>query len=840
MKIQLNDGWKLKDLPMDWGADRLGSVLNDPEGWMECGIPCDVHMPLIRYGRIKDPLLADYSFDSEWIEKRSWWFVKAFDVDQQAFESEVVELVLESLDSSSDIFLNGEWLGHHISAFYPFVRNVKSCLRPGKNVLCARVTTGLEAVRDQDLAELNWAVCTEATNGCPERGDMRRAFTRKPTYTVGWDWGPKAITCGIVKDVYLRCYNGVAIRDVHAYTTSIEGGTAFVTVDVTADQLHVYATRDADISVSLSYEGAVAARAELHDYLLTSGENYVSVKLEVPDARLWWPAGAGEQNLYAVDVQVNTRGGGDRWPTFKMGLRTVSLDISRQDPANRKFMLVINGVEIFCKGGDWIPSDSIYARVPEEKYRTLLTEAVGANFNMLRVWGGGTYEYDIFFRLCDELGIMLWFDFMFCCTTAPDHQEWFRREAELEVDYQTRRLSSHPCMVLWCGNNENHTIFNPEENPRWGIQPRYDKQFGLYVANVLCKRAVRRNCPEIPYWNSSPYGGELPNDENVGDVHHWHSCMMHEDVNRRIDPTAYDQVKARFVTEYGYPGPCAKSSIETYFDGHPVDRASNIWELHNNTFEKTTVNAGIQKHYLDHPEKLDLDGYLLYAGLTQSLMLGYSLEAIRFKNDCGGSLFWMYNDTWGEVGWTIIDYYLKRKISYYGVKRAFAPVKLSLREENGTIRLQGCNDTPETVRLEGVRVGYVSFDGRTDLTELRRFTLPPFTRLYLLECPLPDQDMTRGSFMVIPEPGPVEAVSLRTNDLRQLRLEPGEPEVVSVREVSGDLEVELVSPVFLHAVHVAGEWKCTDNYFDLLPNVKKTVRVQGAAGRDLTWKAIHV
>ena len=203
MKTLLNDGWKLKEAPLDWGRDKLAAVLGDPDGWMALDIPGPVQAPLIENGRIKDPVLADYCFDGEWIEKRSWWFVKEFEASPAQREAEVVELVLESLDASSDVFLNGEWLGHHDSAFYPFVRGVKGRLKD-RNTLCVRLTTGLEKVSDEDLSQINWAVCTEESNGCAQRGDKRRAFVRKPAYTVGWDWGPRVISCGIMKDVYLR------------------------------------------------------------------------------------------------------------------------------------------------------------------------------------------------------------------------------------------------------------------------------------------------------------------------------------------------------------------------------------------------------------------------------------------------------------------------------------------------------------------------------------------------------------------------------------------------------------------------------------------------------------
>jgi beta-mannosidase len=836
--LNLNENWKLLEAPLDWGREGLARVLAAKEGWMDCRLPCDVHTPLEAAGRIRDVVLADYSFDAEWIEKRSWWFVREFTAEAVDLSAEVVELTLESLDAHADVFLNGEWLGTHVSAHYPFVRGVKGRVREGANVLAVRLTTGLEQVSDRDLAEINWAVCTEASNGCPERGDKRRGCLRKPQYAVGWDWGPKALTCGIVKGAYLRSYNKTAIRGAHLTTVcAAEGGDALLSLALEIDQLHVYKTRDADVEVRLMLNGEPTATCSLRDALLTSGLNDVHLDIDVPGARLWWPAGYGEQPLYKVEIAVLCEGEREEYPPFFYGIRRIRLDTARTDEKRRRFQLIVNDVPVFCKGGDWIPADSVYARVTPEKYENLVREAKNANFNMLRIWGGGLYERDEFYDACDRHGILLWHDFMFGCATSPDHLEWFRREVEREMDHQTRRLRNRACLALWCGNNENHWIFNPEDNPSWGVEPTYEKQYGLMTSNALAKTALRNNCPEIPYWNSSPYGGALPNSDDVGDVHHWHACMMNPDMAKRIEPKEYDKVNARFVTEYGYPGPCPVESIRQYLDGRPIDRTSRVWDLHNNTFEKKTVAAGIEKHYLDGAADLDLDDYILYAGLTQSLMLGYSLEAMRFKDFCSGGLFWMYNDTWGEVGWTIIDYYLRRKISFYGVKRAFEPVKLTLRLVDGRVLLQGCNDTGEDLEI-AAKLGYLRFDGTEAKLEPVSLTLPARSRRYLLDLALPEEDYERGAFVVLPERRAEPAV-LRLKDTRALKLPGGSVQVVGTRREGEDLVVTLKSDRFLHGVHIKEPLNCSDNYFDLLPGQQKTVRIEGAGEANPAWHSVR-
>lgn len=832
--LYLNQNWRLHEAPMAWKTDAIGRVLECKDGWMRCELPCDIHTPLENAGVIRDVTKADYCHDAEWTEHRSWWFVNEFEVSEEDIASDVVELTLESLDGHADIYLNGAWIGVHNSAHYPYSRGVKDYLRAGKNLLAVRMTTGLETVSDELLSEINWAVCTEENNNCTDRSDKRRSGIRKPQYVVGWDWGPKAVTCGIVKNAYIRCYNKVAIRSVHMYVTEILENAVKVHVSAELDQLNIISTADCDFKLAMSGEGQEWT-FEQKDVLLTSGLNYLDMDVVLPGARLWWPAGYGDQPLYNINVTVNCDGIETHYPEFALGLRTVALDTSRADGKNRNFFLTINGVRVFCKGGDWIPSDSIYARVTDEKYITLIEEAKEAGFNMLRIWGGGIYERDVFYQHCDRMGILLWHDFMFGCASYPDHLDWFMDEVRREMRYQTRRLRNHACLALWCGNNENHWIFNKVDNPQWNLDISYERQYGLRTANEAAKIAVRENCNEIPYWNSSPYGGALPNDETCGDTHHWGQCTMNADMTKRIEPKEYDKVRSRFVTEYGYVGPCCRESISEFFDGNEIDRNSKIWKLHNNTFEKDTVLAGIEKHYLDNAATLNLDDYILYSGMVQSMMLEYSLEAIRFKDFCGGGLFWMYNDTWCEVGWTIIDYYLRRKISFYGVKRAFAPVKLSLRLENGKVRLQGCNDTAEDIVLKA-KVGYVPFDGSADRTEPREFVLKAHSRIYLEDFELPDTDYTTGSFMVIPDSDVCVPAVLRMNDTRRLKYVHAKPRVLGVENCGDGVLVTLTADAYVHGVHVKGNIKMSDNYFDLVPGQVKKVFVQSK--EDLTWHTV--
>jgi beta-mannosidase len=821
--IDLNKGWNLRYENLSWGMEKAPVVLAQSDGWMQCDVPCDVHIPLIEKGIIKEPLEALNCFDCEWIEKKSWWFRKDFIMDGDMSGFVASELTFEALDVEADIFLNGIYLGHHRSAHYPFTKDVQSMLRSGDNTLLVRVTSGLEYFNDKDISPFEKTVNKEPEKG---RGDARRVFLRKAQYVYGWDWGPRVATCGIVGDVYIKQYSKVAVRGIHVVTKSIEGSTAVLSIEVEAENLHPFKSLDGTINLDISFEGErIISRKETCHY--RSGLNFLQFDITIDNPNLWWPNGMGAQALYTLNVTAQIGEASD-YQRLKFGIRTIRV---KTDPINeheRFFAFEVNGVKTFCKGGNWIPADSIYARVTDEKYDALLSEAREANFTMLRIWGGGIYERDIFYQKCDEYGILVWHDFMFACALYPDNLDWFQREVENEIDYQTKRLRNHPCIALWCGNNENHWGFMG-----WWRGEKMAEFFGGGLSyNRIAPAIVEKNCPEIFYWNSSPYGGAEPNGYDIGDTHHW-DLTMNADMKKRITPEGYDNIPWKFVSEYGYIGPCVKSTIEKYHAGNPVIRYGDIWNLHNNTFEKDTVAAGITKHYRDSDD-LDIDSYLLYAGLCQGLMYEYSLESIRFSRDCWGSLFWMYNDCWGEVGWTIIDYYLKRKPSFYYVKRAFAPVNLILRSDNNIVKVMGVNDTPKSLSFD-VEYGYISFDGSIRETNTTNVTLEPFSKRIVLEFEKGDHDYKNGVVFVRPTVSEVLPAVLRTHDFRELNIKKPELRVSNFEATEDTVRFMVSTDTYAHAVHfnLDPDIHLSDEYFDLLPGQSRTIEIMnGLSGID--------
>ncbi|MFN2229332.1 MAG: glycoside hydrolase family 2 protein [Anaerolineae bacterium] len=814
----LNGTWELTDRILTFPLANARVLAAEREEWIPAPVPGDIHQALIAVGRIEEPLLGLNSFDCRWTESRSWWYRKTFSAGPEWLQAEVVELEMNGLDANAELFLNGEHVGSHRNAFYPFSVDLKPWLKEGDNTLLVRLSAGVEDVSEADIdAPDGIRAGTEAERGRPERGDPRRTFFRKPQYSFGWDWSPRVATTAIAGDVTIRAMNEACIRGVSLRPVERDGQVS-VAVTVTVDRFHYYRTGAGTVRVALSDQQGRSAKGAWSG-LLRSGYNYVEFEIPLADPQFWWPNGMGEQHLYRVEAELEVGEERAAYPAFDYGLRTLELDTASN------FAIVINGKRVFCKGANWIPADAIYARVDRQRYETLIREAAAANFNMLRIWGGGRYEDEAFYQTCDRHGIMIWHDFMFACAPYPDHLEGFRIEVEREAEYQTQRLGRHACVVLWSGSNENN----------WGFRDWWDDQTqgGAWTYNYALPRIAQRNTPEIPYWNGSPYGGDDPNSSEVGDRHHWYDCMMNPEMEKRITPEEYDKCDSLFVSEFGYVGAPIKETVLEYMDGAPLDRQGAVWQHHTNTFEKNTVDAGIRKQYTE-PEGLSIEKYLLYSGLCQGLMYSYALDSMRYRANCHGSLFWMYEDCWGEIGWTIIDYYLRRKPAWYFVRRAYAPLRLILRPAGDAIRVVIANDTMESRPFE-LEYGYVGLDGRVRDLQRKVVEAVSLARTELLTFDRGGHDPAAGLWIArapgIPE---IDAAILRAVDYRQLQTTDPGLSIVDVNAQEGGGTVHVRAERYAHAVHLllpAGAIP-VDDYFDLLPGEERVVRVRSTSALD--------
>jgi beta-mannosidase len=834
----LSAGWQLRQEELHCDAGCHVTVAGRADGWLAVSsLPCDVHVPLIQAGIIAEPLEADNCFKCEWIERKSWWFRKVFRAEAEQPRAQACELVLEGLDVHADVFLNGAHLGHHRSAMYPFRQDVREVLKEGDNVLLVRVTSGLETVTDLDVARIKDTISSEHKRGRGPRGDDRRVMVRKPQYVYGWDWNPRVATCGIMGAARIEAYEDVAIRGVRFATEHLVANSARVSVEVEVDNVLPISTLDVVVRVEVSFQGAVVAAAQ-REVFVRSGLNHVPFALDIANPALWWPNGMGEQPLYAVRATARSAKGGSASHEFTTGIRTVQLNTDKVGSQGRLFRLEVNGVGVFCKGGNWETPDSIYGRIPAATYETLVREAREANFTCFRVNGCDAYEPDSFYTYCDRYGILVWQDFGFSCAGYPDELEWFRHEVEQEVDYQTRRLRNHPCLALWCGNNESQHLLRAPDGKKLP-SPR-----GARLYNYLMPEVLRQNCPDIPYWNSSPYGGELDMEsDDYGDKHYW--VFMSNDAAERISPEAYDKVACKFVSEFGCIGPGKLASIRRYLGTENVEVGGKLWQMHTNPFntyfysvnrlvpQHDALSAGIDKFYAE-AQGLSLEEVLLFGGLFQGMMLGYAYESMRCATHNSGALVWSYNDAWGEIGWSIIDHYLTRKISFPFVRRALAHQKLVLRQGDAGTRLVCLNDTPEELRLD-LEYGYQSFTGEKADTGRRAVTVAPFsTSSLVLPLEQGKHDPRDGVYYAAAEnlPTLLPAILCRA-ERRDLRLPEPTLSVADVQRNAGGLSFSVSSDTYAHAVHfgLADEVRLSDEYFDLLPGEVRQITVAAGPGQ---------
>jgi len=446
---------------------------------------------------------------------------------------------------------------------------------------------------------------------------------------------------------------------------------------------------------------------------------------------------------------------------------------------------------------------------------------------MLRINGCSIYEAPAFYDACDRMGILVWHDFMLTCTTYPEQDPRFRDAVEAEARSIVPALRHHPSIALWCGNNECTWGFRDWWNPDKD-QP-LDLGGQAFYSQIL-PDVCRQLDPRRPYWPSSPAGGEDPNDELTGDCHWWHPFFMNPDMDRRIRHEVFDECRSRFVSEYGVIGPPHLDSLCEYLTPEEMRPDSPAWRIHTNMFEKDTVPAAIRLHYAD-PETLSVPEYVLYGQMFQALVHGHAMEALRFRkhdpqDDCAGALIWSYSDCWGETGWSVLDYYLRRKASYYALRRACAPLKVIVRRRDNALVTRVVNDTlsPADVTVE---VGWWRLDGSDRDVTTRAIEVPANGMVEVVSAPLSEttrdpREWLYAAVMRGADGQPLDQSVWTLAPHRELALSDPEIEVAD----AGNGRLQVSSPVYCHAVHVEdhGREVVSGNWFDLLPGVSVRLR----------------
>ncbi|MBQ4120330.1 MAG: hypothetical protein IJD45_08085 [Clostridia bacterium] len=834
----LLQNWFLREEPLNITAKDYGSVLQKADNWMEVkSLPCDVHMPLIECGRIEEPLIADNSFKCDWIEQRSWWFRKSFTLEKEDLSPFGVELFIEMLDIHADLFLNGNYIGHHASAMYPFQKNVLPWLQEGENTLLIRLTTGLDQVSDEDAAPVRDFVSCEWRTRREGRGDDRRTMLRKPQYVFGWDQSPRLATCAIAGKVCLNIFDEIVVRDIRFETLSIKDNVADILAEVEVESRERLYARDCNVTFTIEKDGKVI-HTDSRRFVGQIGANYIDFSFTLENPELWWPNGYGDQPLYTVRATACNNYGAKDSKEIITGIRTVSLDTSMINETEGNYRFIVNNTPIYCRGADFIHSDCLYARITDELQNKLLTAAKKGNFCMVRFWDGNIYQTDYVYELCDRYGLLVIQNFCFACAVYPDHLESFRKEVEKEAIYQLCRLRNHPSLCLWVGNGECHA--NLSDFMDRSYFDEYNSVLypgGTYLFGQLLPRLHHALVASVGYQCATPFGGYDDLESTVRGSRHYYPFLdlSPEKQQYRISTKSFDDLECRFITEGGVMGPPSAEALISYCDGREnITPKSKIFEHHRNTFERGAVCDGIYNHYTGEKE-LTLEEYCLYGGLFQGSMLSYEAEHIRLQAYCGGSLLWCLNDGFGEVGFSMMDHYGNPKPAYYFLRRSYASCRVILKQKDGEL-LVYCTNSSLTDKKVDITCGYTDFEGNTDGEIYFTAVLPagaPATCIGTM--PIGKYDLTRGIVYAKSSDKEILTATLRADNFSTLKLPRKAKLTISDFEKIGNaLSFTVSSDCFAHAVHfgLKADKFFSDQYFDLLPGETRRITLENA--QDIT------
>jgi beta-mannosidase len=795
------------EIDQGWEFRQLAPPANNTDGrWRPAQVPGDVHLDLLRNKLIPDPFYRDNEAKLQWIEGASWEYRTTINISPETLKRQNLELVFEGLDAYAEVFLNDVQVLTANNMFRIWRVNAKPLLRAGANPLRVVFPSPDKAAAQAGSAD-PWRLKTHVEE---------KTYVRKAAYEYGWDWGPTFVTSGVWRPVHLEAWDEARISNLHIRQLDVTAALAHLNGEV-----EVTAAGDATAEVSIRYSHAGKPAEATRSVALHAGVNHIDLPLEINKPDLWYPAGYGAQPLYTFTAQVRIPGRVEDARSVTTGLRSVVLrrDV---DKWGRSFEFVVNGIPVFGKGADVIPFDSFPNRVREEDYRRILQSAKDANMNMIRLWGGGYYESEEFYKLCDELGIMVWQDFMFGNDWQPGLYSW-KLNVAAEIEDQVKRLRDHPSIIIWCGNNETEGAIFWNGRQQLPADVRY-QMWQDYVSTFsgVIPAVVERLDPQRPYWPSSPSADyeETSPTFQTGDAHIW-------DVwHGRVPFSTYEQHHARFVTEYGFQSFPEMKTIEAFTS--PEDR-TGIFTPVMLAHQKNNEGNSIIHDYLlkDYPEPKDFASFLYVSQVLQAEGIKIGAEHFRrSRPETMGSIFWQLNDCWPVASWSSIDYNGRWKALQYYARRFYAPLLVSPHVEDGMLKTYIVSDKVQPVSGD-LHLRIVDFDGKVVKETTQPVSVPGLSSQVYWQWPLSDlggADDTDAAREVAVADLVVDGESVSRN---LIYLVPTKLVHLPEAHISAELtqatdgyHLKVSSPVLARSVYVtfgATSPELSDNYFDLLP-----------------------
>jgi len=679
----------------------------------EAVVPGCVHTDLLRAGRIPDPFDGDGEAATQWIGDTVWRYRRTFSWDGTGSDDRH-DLVADGLDTLATLELNGLVVGTTANQHRSYRFPVGHLLRHGDNELVVTFDAPVPAavrLSEQHGGEL------------PHVNHHPYNALRKNASNFGWDWGVDVATSGIWRSIGIESWSGARIAAVRPLV-DVDGRTGVLTAHVDVEHAgtvgcfrqHIGSApvvedgADTGLEARITVSGNGTSVSGSRPVTGGRSEGSAAVRLELPDVAVWWPRGHGEQPLYDVRVEV----GDDVW-TGRVGFRTVTLETAA-DAGGAPFLLRVNDQPVIVRGANWIPDHAYLTEMTPERYAGRIDDAVEANVNLLRIWGGGIYESDDLYDRCDELGVLVWQDFLFACAAYAE-EPWLADEVEPEVREAVTRLSPHPSLVVWNGNNENLVAY-----AEWGWRPSLvGRTWGNGYYRSLLPAIVAELDPTRPYTPGSPFSFDEylhPNDDRNGTVHIW-------DVWNTKDYTAYADWHPRFVAEFGYQGPPAWSTLTAVVHDEPLDPDGHEMLVHQKAHEGNRKLADGMRGHL--PEPRSIDDWHWAAQLNQAHAIRFGMDWFRSRTpDNTGMVVWQLNDDWPVVSWALVDHAGHRKPVWYAVRQAYRPVLATVqRSEDGTgHEVVVVNASGSTV-VDEVVVERRSFDGRVLATTSATVSVDP-------------------------------------------------------------------------------------------------------------------
>ncbi|MFW5959550.1 MAG: beta-mannosidase [Chitinivibrionales bacterium] len=790
--------------------------------WYPADVPGCVHTDLLNNNIIQDPFYRLNEHSLQWIDKRDWEYRTEFVPDPDIFKESEIECLFYGLDTVADVYLNGEKILSVDNMFIKHRVNCRDFLVNAINVMHiyfhSPVRVGMER-----LQRLDYTIPV-SDNDLSEIGGLGKnrvsPFIRKAGYHFGWDWGPRLVTSGIWKPVMLYAWSSAVLHDIVLRTREITQEYA----DVTA-LAEINSETDFSGKIRVSVDDSIYTEKSVS---ISKGKNTIRIDLRINRPELWWPNTMGNQKLYVFEFELLRCGQVVDSSCLRRGIRSVVLD-QREDRNGSAFSFSVNGVPVFCKGGNYIPQDVFLNRVESQDYERLISDCACAGMNMIRVWGGGIYEKEEFYDLCDRYGIMVWQDFMFACSMYPGDDDFLKSVRE-EAEYNIRRLRNHTSIVLWCGNNEIMSAWYD-----WGWRDSVADAYGeeraeeiwetyTTIFHEILPECVRENDPDRPYHSSSPSSDKgVQESLYSGDVHYWGVWAGGKPFE------SYDRVIPRFMSEFGFQSFPDTVSIKSFTLPEDRELHSEVMESHQRS---APGNTEIQRYMAEeYPLPDDFSMFVYVSQLLQAEAVIRGIEVHRRAMPfCMGSLYWQIDDCWPAASWSGIDYYRRWKALHYYVKRAFKETILSFYENEETLSLYAVTDSSVGVACV-LRLYLIDFKGVVRYEHHSEVWLDPHSSSVVFK-------EEKQKLLSRSEPGDVvvlgELLSEQGERITDKMFYPALPKDLNLLRPNIGVEVitsntgfriVLSTDVLVKGLFIRTEYRgrFSDNCFDLLPCSKREI-----------------